>query len=254
MVAKGGKVAHFETYGAQDIAANKPMGDEAVFRIYSMTKPITTAALMMLWEEGKFKFDDPVSKYLPSFANQAVFAGQEEGGFKTVPARREATVLDLMRHTAGLSYGVFSDTPVDRSYRKNGVFSFGDDASLETLTEKLGKEPLLYQPGDAWVYSLSVDVQGRLVEVLTGMTLDEFFQKRIFEPLGMDDTGFYAEGDEKARLAEMYALDDNKNLVPYKERVLAGLYGEAWCSLRWWWFSIHYGGLLAVFSNDRQWR
>ncbi|UTW58463.1 beta-lactamase family protein [Kordiimonas sp. SCSIO 12603] len=220
LVARQGKVAHFETYGDQDIAAGKAMGDEAVFRIYSMTKPITTAALMMLWEEGKFSLDDPVSKYLPSFADQRVFAGQDEDGFKTVPANREATILDLMRHTAGLSYGVFSDTPVDRSYRKNGVFSFGADDSIKTLTEKLGKEPLLYQPGGAWVYSLSVDVQGRLIEVLSGMELDEFFSKRIFKPLGMDDTGFYAEGDEQSRLVEMYALDEKKALVPYK--------GEFW--------------------------
>ncbi len=221
LVSRKGKIVHFQAYGSQNLETDTPMDKETVFRIYSMTKPITSTALMMLWEEGKFKLDDPVSKYLLSFKNPQVFAGQnEDGSLRTIPASREITILDLMRHTAGLSYGVFSDTPVDRAYRKNGVLAFGDKSTLASMITKLGEQPLLYQPGDAWVYSLSVDVQGRLVEILSGKTLVEFFNEHIFEPLEMDDTAFYAREDEAPRLAEMYALDREKKLVPYK--------GEFW--------------------------
>lgn len=215
LVSKGGKVVHFKTYGELDKAAGVATPDDAVFRIYSMTKPVTGVALMMLWEEGKFDLDDPVSKYLPSFKNQRVFAGAgEDGKIKTVPTKREATIRDLMRHTAGLTYGFFGDTPVDRSYRASGMLDPKND--LKKLINQLGKQPLLYQPGEAWVYSLSVDVQGRLVEVLSGMELDAFFEKRIFAPLGMKDTGFYVKPDQKDRFSEIYGIDKEKGLTAYR--------------------------------------
>lgn len=215
MIARKGKVFHFETYGDLDKAKGTAMQDDAVFRIYSMTKPITGVALMMLWEEGKYKLDDPVSKYLPEYANQQVFAGAgEDDTVETVPAKREATIRDLMRHTAGLTYGFFGDTPVDRMYRASGMFAA--DKDLNQLSVELGKQPLLYHPGEAWVYSLSVDVQGRLVEVLSGMTLDRFFEERIFKPLGMKDTGFQVRKDQLDRFAELYSFDPDGKMVPYR--------------------------------------
>ena len=215
LVARSGKVVHFETYGQQVKATGTPMRRDTVFRIHSMTKPVTGIAMMMLWEEGKFKLDDPVSKYLPSFRDQRVFAGADENGkFRTVPVKREATILDLMRHTAGLTYGYFGDTPVDRAYRASGML--GPENDLRALVGQLGKQPLLYQPGDAWVYSLATDVQGRLVEVLSGLTLEAFFETRIFKPLGMKDTAFQLRPDQLGRFAEVYGLDPEKGLTAYR--------------------------------------
>lgn len=215
LVARDGKIAHFETYGQINKEAGTEMSEDAVFRIYSMTKPITGIALMMLYEQGKFDLDDPVSKYLPSFKDQRVFSGvNEDGSLQTVSAERPSTVRDLLTHTAGLTYGVFGNTPVDQLYVKSGLFD--PKLTLAEQTEKLGKLPLLYQPGSAWVYSLSVDVQGRLIEVLSGQTLGEFFQERIFAPLGMTDTGFSVRPDQLDRFVEIYAPEENKGLVAYR--------------------------------------
>jgi len=215
LVSRGGKIAHFETYGQINKEAGTKMSEDAVFRIYSMTKPITGIALMMLYEEGKFGLDDPVSKYLPSFANQRVFSGvNEDGSLQTVPAERQSTIRDLLTHTAGLTYGVFGNTPIDQLYLKSGVID--PNLNLADQTAKLGKLPLLYQPGAAWVYSLSVDVQGRLIEVLSGKSLGEFFQERIFAPLGMDDTGFSVRPDQLDRFSEIYAPEQDKGLVAYR--------------------------------------
>ncbi|WP_262694240.1 serine hydrolase domain-containing protein [Kordiimonas aquimaris] len=216
LVARGGKIAHLETYGHIDKAAGSEMTEDAIFRIHSMTKPITTAALMMLWEEGKFDLNDPVSKYIPSFKNQRVFSGvNEDESLKTVPVERDATILDLMRHTSGLTYGVFGNTPVDQAYLKAGVLD--PNATLEELVDRLANVPLLYQPGDAWVYSLSVDVQGRLIEVLSGQSLPAFFEERIFKPLNMVDTGFVVRPDQVDRFVELYAPDEKeKKMAPYR--------------------------------------
>lgn len=216
LVAKKGKIAHFETYGQINKEAGTEMSEDAVFRIYSMTKPITGVGLMMLWEEGKFKLDDPVSKYLPEFANQRVYVGtNEDGSLQTVPVEREATIRDMLTHTAGLTYGVFGNTPVDQLYVKSGLFS--PELTLEEQTKILGGLPLMYQPGQAWVYSLSVDVQGRLIEVLSGQTLGEFFESRIFVPLSMKDTGFFVRPDQLDRFVEVYAPNqEQKQLEAYR--------------------------------------
>lgn len=216
LVAKQGKIAHFETYGQLNKENGIDMPEDAVFRIYSMTKPITGVGLMILWEEGRFKLDDPVSNYLPSFKNQRVFSGaNEDGSLRTVPVEREMTVRDLLTHTAGLTYGVFGNTPVDQLYQKAGVFN--PELTLAEQTEILGGLPLLYQPGDAWVYSLAVDVQGRLIEVLSGQSLGEFFEDRIFAPLGMSDTGFYVKPDQVDRFVEIYApSEEEKQLIAYR--------------------------------------
>ncbi|WP_286830268.1 MULTISPECIES: serine hydrolase domain-containing protein [Kordiimonas] len=202
LVARHGKVVHFETYGDRTLAGNEVLKDDDIFRIYSMTKPVTGVALMMLYEEGRFQLDDPVSVYLPEFANAQVFeAMAEDGTVETVPAKRPITIRDLMRHTAGLTYGLFGETPVDKLYQKNGVLQYG--LSAEEWISRLASQPLLYQPGDQWVYSFAVDVQGRLIEVLSGKPLDQFFEDRIFKPLGMTDTGFYISAEKASRLVDM---------------------------------------------------
>jgi CubicO group peptidase (beta-lactamase class C family) len=215
LIARKGKVLHLETYGQMNRETASPMDEDAVFRIYSMTKPVTGVAMMMLYEEGKFQLDDPISKHLPEYKSPKVFAGAgEDGKVETVAAKREATIRDLMRHTAGLTYGFFGDTPVDRLYRASGMFQSEND--LAALSQELGKQPLMYQPGEAWVYSLATDVQGRLIEVLSGMPLDSFFAERIFKPLGMKDTGFQVRADQIDRFVEVYSYDQEGNMVPYR--------------------------------------
>jgi len=202
LVARHGKVVHFQTYGDRTLAGDEPLREDAIFRIYSMTKPVIGVGLMMLYEEGLFELDDPVSAYLPEFADARVFkAGSEDGTIETVPARRPITIRDLMRHTAGLTYGLFGDTPVDKLYKKNGVLEYG--LSAEEWISRLASQPLLYQPGDKWVYSFAVDVQGRLIEVLSGKPLDQFLQDRVFGPLGMTDSGFYISKQQATRLVDM---------------------------------------------------
>ncbi|MFT5677318.1 MAG: CubicO group peptidase (beta-lactamase class C family) [Paraglaciecola sp.] len=225
MIARNGKVVYSETYGLSDRESSKEMSEDALFRIYSMSKPITSVALMMLYEEGKFFLNDPVAKYIPELANLELAVSTADGTTsiisdgttsKTVGAgdvtkegqtrkpKRQPTIRDLMRHTAGLTYGFFGNTEVDKLYRKNGVM--GDPkADLKDFVTKLGKIPLQYEPGSKWHYSVSVDVQGRLVEVLSGMRFSEFLQKRIFEPLDMEDTFFRVPKKKLDRLAQIYS-------------------------------------------------
>ncbi len=214
-VARGGKLVHFETYGARTVDRANPTEKDTIYRIYSMTKPVTSAALMMLWEEGKFKLDDPLADYIPAFADTKVFAGMnEDGSMKLVDQARPITVKDLMMHTAGMTYGVFSDTPVDALYREANPFDGGGD--LEDFVNVLADLPLLFQPGTRWHYSVSVDVQGRLIEVLSGMTLEDFFRTRIFEPLGMDDTAFYVPADKLDRFSDMVTFHpETKEMIQY---------------------------------------
>jgi CubicO group peptidase (beta-lactamase class C family) len=183
-----------------DVDAKKPMREDAIFRIYSMSKGITTAAAMILYDEGKFGLDDPVSKYLPEFKGLKVY-----GKSGNVAPKREMTVRDLMRHTSGLTYGFFGNHPVDLQYRKAGVSNM--NADLVALTGKLGKQPLMYEPGTDWIYSLSVDVLGRLVEVWSGQSFDVFLQDRMFDPLDMKDTGFAVAKSELDRFAQYYTPD-----------------------------------------------
>jgi CubicO group peptidase (beta-lactamase class C family) len=199
VVARRGKVVQLEAVGAMDADSGKPMKPDAIFRIYSMSKPITTVAAMILWEEGRFKLDDPVALYLPEFKNLRV---QEGKGDETVPAKPPMTVRDLMRHTSGLTYGFSSDTPVDKLYRDRKVLDAG--GTLQDMVEKLGKIPLRYQPGTRFNYSVSVDVLGRLVEVVSGKPLDVFFEERIFKPLDMKDSGFFVPEDQVERFTAVH--------------------------------------------------
>lgn len=213
LVAQDGEVELFEAYGHRDLENQSPLQKDSIFRIYSMTKPIAGTALMILWDEGKFKLDDPVAKYIPEFKDLQVAEGVDENGnFKTVPADHPMTVRELMSHTGGLVYTpLLSRGPVAEAYGKAGVLD--TDSTLKEMVGKLGKIPLDYQPGSKWVYSVSVDVQGYLVEVLSGQPLDVFMQERIFKPLGMKDTAFWVSADKADRLSRAYVPGEGGKLT-----------------------------------------
>ncbi|HWQ32365.1 MAG TPA: serine hydrolase domain-containing protein [Blastocatellia bacterium] len=216
LIARRGRIAYQEAWGMADIEAGRPMQPDTIHRIYSMSKPVTSVAVMMLYEEGKFQLNDPVAKYLPEFAKMQVGVEEKDPQtgkpvLKTVPARRPVTIRDLLRHTAGLSYGVFSDTLVDHEYRKARILS---DQNLAEFITHLTRIPLLYEPGTRWHYSVSVDVLGRLVEVLSGKPFDQFLQERIFTPLEMRDTGFYVPASKKDRLARLYSPTKDGRIQP----------------------------------------
>ena len=213
MVAKDGKIVHFEATGQQSLASGAPMRKDSIFRIYSMTKPITGVAMMILFEEGKWQLNDPVSKHIPEFANLKVAKINTESGAVTqVPPDHPMTMRELMSHTGGLTYGFFGNSAVDQMYQKVNVLDAKQP--MQTMIDKLSKLPLLLQPGERWHYSVSADVQGYLVEKLSGQSFPEFLRTRIFEPLKMRDTAFYVAPDKLARFAEFYTYDKDKKLTP----------------------------------------
>ena len=207
LIARNGKVAFFKKWGDQNRESGIPMADDTIFRIYSMSKPITSVAVMMLMEEGHFFLNDPVAKYLPEFAEMQVQTEETdpdtgEVKIETSTATRPITVRDLLRHTAGFTYGVFGNTKVDQQYRQAGILTVG--TNLENTVKKLAEIPLRFEPGTRFHYSVSVDVAGRLVEVVSGQPFDEFLQQRICEPLGMTDTGFRVPEQDRQRFAILY--------------------------------------------------
>ncbi len=211
-VARDGQPVHFRAYGQQEIEVGKPMPTDAIFRIASMSKALTTTAIMMLYEEGKFMLHDPVSKYIPAFAKSQVAVAPPAGSpadvkFVLVPAKRPIQIRDLLTHTAGLTYG---DGPAVDLYKQAKIYGwyFADkDESLATIIDRLATLPLHGQPGESWQYGFSSDVLGRLVEVVSGMPLDTFFQERIFGPLKMVDSGFFLPPEKAARLAPVYGYE-----------------------------------------------
>jgi CubicO group peptidase (beta-lactamase class C family) len=216
VVARRGKVVQFKAYGMQDVENGVPMAKDSIFRIYSMTKPITSVAVMMLFEEGDFLLNDPISTYLPEFKDIGVGVEEidEATGEKvltTVPANREVTIRDLLRHTSGLTYGFWGTSMVDKLYLENNVF--GRDDTIEETVAKLGAIPLKHQPGTVWEYSVSTDVLGRLVEVLSGQRFDDFLQDRIFGPLGMNDTGFFVPPEKVGRLTAVYTPNEDNTAI-----------------------------------------
>jgi len=212
LVVRRGKVAWFKAQGMSDREAAKPMPVDAIFRICSMTKPITSAAVMMLYEEGKFLLDDPVSKYLPEFKNPKVLVKPAKGDSYSIPATKEITIRDLLRHTSGITYQWNQDLgPVyEKANVASGLLQY--DGTIGDSVKQLAALPLLFNPGDRFEYSLGVDVLGRLVEVVSGKPLDEFFRTRIFEPLGMKDSYFYPPENKVARLATAYTYYADKGL------------------------------------------
>ena len=211
LLARHGKIAFADVAGAQDIATGRPIERDTIFRIYSMTKPITGVALMMLHEEGKWRLDDPVSRYIPGFADLDVHVGERaDGSLQLEDAGRSMTMAELLSHAGGLAYGISNATPVDRLYREQRVLNA--DAPLQTMIDKLSALPLLAQPGTRWHYSIAVDVQGYLVEQLSGQPFPEFLQERIFGPLGMVDTAFYVPPGKLDRVARIYRENDGGGL------------------------------------------
>ena len=212
LVVRRGHVAWFKAQGMSDREARRPMPPDAMFRICSMTKPITSVAVMMLYEEGKLLLDDPVSKYLPEFKNPKVLVKPASGEPYTIPASKEITIRDLLRHTSGITYQWNDD--LGPMYEKAGVASglLQYDGTIGDSVKHLAALPLLFNPGERFEYSLSVDVLGRLVEVLSGKPLDEFFRTQIFEPLGMKDTYFFPPDNKIDRLATAYTYYADKGL------------------------------------------
>ncbi len=211
-VARKGQIVLNEAVGFADKEAKKPMATDSVVRIYSMTKPITSVGVMMLVEQGKVKLDDPVSKYIPELAGPQVYVSGEGDDVKLEPATREVSVRDLLRHTSGYTYGFFGNSYVDQQYRKAMILA--PFADLAATVAKIGKQPLLHQPGTHFNYSVSTDVLGRLIEVASGQTLDKFFDENIFQPLKMEDSGFFVKPENHERFVNNYKLDtDGSTLV-----------------------------------------
>ncbi len=244
LVARQGKVAFFKTWGRMDLAQDVPMRKDTIFRIASMTKPITSTAVMILHEEGRLFLNQPVSRYIPELAvNLQVYTGMQGGRAQYTDQNRPISLRHLLTHTSGLTYGIFGDTPVDRAYNEARVFL----PDLDGMVQKLSGLPLLFQPGDRWNYSVSTDVLGKLIENVSGMTLDEFFEKRIFRPLGMKDSGFYISEEKIGRAATIYKPNDSQDglevsintrknpLVTQRPKMLSGgggLYSTAMDYLR----------------------
>jgi CubicO group peptidase (beta-lactamase class C family) len=206
VVMRKGELAFAETTGRADVERNKPMRPDTIFRIYSMTKPLTSTAIMMLYEEGRFQLDDPISKFIPAFANPRVYAGGSRGKIDSVPAEREINFRDLLTHTSGLTYGFMESNPVDALYRAktNGVDFQTGDTSLKDIVERLGTFPLIAQPGKAWNYSVATDVLGYLVEVISGQPFQVYLKEKVLKPLGMVDTDFHVPADKHERFAANY--------------------------------------------------
>ena len=212
LVARRGHVAHLEANGHVDVEAGTPVARDTIFRIFSMSKPITSVALMTLYEEGHFQLDDPVSQFIPGFKDLTVFEGGTADSYTTRPVDREMTIRDLLTHTSGLTYGFMNTNVVDELYRERGVEG---SATIEEMAQKLCDVPLQFSPGTKWRYSVATDVCGYLVQAISGIRFDEYLRTRIFEPLGMVDTGFHVPADKAHRLAANYQRtpDDGLKLV-----------------------------------------
>ncbi len=226
LVARRGKVVHFEAIGRRDVAADLPMRKDTIFRLYSQSKPVTGAAVMILFEEGHFLLSDPISRYLPEFAGMSVYLGEKDGKVETEPAR-PITIHHLLTHTSGLTYDFFP-TPVGQMYRKAGVRGAAPGAphrGLKEWCQALAELPLVAQPGAKWNYSVGMDVLGRLIEVVSGQSFREFLKERIFDPLGMKDTDFFVPDSKLDRFAVNYRpkrggglqIADDPRTSPYRK-------------------------------------
>jgi CubicO group peptidase (beta-lactamase class C family) len=211
LLVRHGKVVAFNTYGKKSWATGEPMSQDALFRIYSMTKPLTGVAMMILFEEGKWRLDDPVTRFLPELKDLKVWKGVDDKGQPILePASRPPTMRELMSHTAGFGYGLGDKHPVDKMFRDQRVLG---SAGLKEMTAKVGAIPLLFQPGTDWSYSVAVDLQGAIIERISGETFGRFLQDRVFDPLKMKDTAFMVPADKVSRLAAVYGMDPRTGKV-----------------------------------------
>lgn len=209
LVARRGRVVHLDAYGMGDVENDEPMTEDTYFRLFSMTKPVTSVALLTLYEEGKFQLGDPLARYLPEFEGIKVFAGvDKDGKIILEDPVRAPTIQDVFRHTAGFSYGAVPE-PIQHLMQPSPY----SEPSLDALTRRVAATPLIYQPGTRWVYSFSHDIQARLVEVLSGMTFEDYTRERIFEPLGMDEVVFGLPAALADRFANTYSPNDAGELV-----------------------------------------
>ncbi len=210
LVARHGHVAYFKSLGLMDRERRKPMADDTIFRLYSMTKPIASVALMTLYEQGHFQLNDPVSRFIPAWRDHKVWVSGEGVSMETMAPARPMTMRHVLSHTGGLTYGA-TNHPVDRVYRELGV-GRGAGETLSGFGDKLAKVPLRYQPGESWMYSLSTDVCGYLVEAISGKRFDQYLQETIFDPLDMKDTSFMVAARKAARFAANYERKADKTL------------------------------------------
>lgn len=212
LVFRHGEIAHHSVLGMRDLERETKLTEDTLFRIYSMTKPITSVALMMLHEEGRFSLSDPVHRYIPQFKNLQVYEQGVYPHFGTRRCDRPMSIRDLLSHQSGLTYGFMARTNVDSAYRKMEIGTQSRSNTLEEMVDQLATLPLEFSPGDNWNYSVSTDVCGRLIEIISGQSLDAFFRERIFDPLGMVDTGFEVPDEKLSRLAANYERRRNKIL------------------------------------------
>jgi CubicO group peptidase (beta-lactamase class C family) len=212
LLARHGKVVEFKTYGKTSLETGQPMPKDEIFRIYSMSKPLTGVAMMILFEQGKWRLDDPVTRYVPEFKNLKVMVEADKDGniTKTEPMKRPPTMREIMSHTAGFGYGLGDEHPVDKLYRKKEVLG---STGLHQMIERTADIPLMYQPGTNWSYSSAVDIQGYIVEKLTGKSLGQFLQENVFAPLKMKDTAFYTGADKAKRLAAVYVAEKGETKI-----------------------------------------
>ena len=233
-VSRGGKLAYSDLYGHADVENKKPVANDTIYRAYSMTKPICAVAALILWEEGLFEMHDQVKWFIPSFAEQKVFRSGTLTAPRYEPVTEPMEMWHLFSHTAGMTYGFVYSNPVDQMYRNAG-FEWGTPpgASLAEICDMLAGLPLMFQPGTEWAYSMSIDVLGRVVEILSGMTLGEFMKKRIFDPLGMTDTAFHCSADKADRLAALYVPNPADKKILRNDAGAAGALNEP---------AAHFGG------------
>ena len=211
ILARHGKVVEYRTYGQRDMASGAPMTKDVIFRDFSMTKPVTGVAMMILYEQGKWLPSDPIAKFIPEFAHLKVYKGTgADGKMILVDPDHAPTMRELMTHTAGFTYGFFGDTPVDKMYREENLLA---SKNLQEFVEKLSRIPLLYQPGKGWTYSMSMDIEGYIVEKLSGQSLPDFMRDRIYQPLGMRDAGFFVPAEKRNRFTTLYRTGPNGELI-----------------------------------------
>ena len=212
ILARHGKVVDYRSYGQKDLTTGAPMTKDAIFRDYSMTKPVTGVAMMILYEEGKWLPSDRIAKYIPEFGKLKVFKSLDQDGKMILEDPvHQPTIAELLTHTAGFSYGFFGNTPVDKMYRDERVMQ---SQNLQQMIDRLAQIPLLYQPGKGWSYSLSMDIQGYIIEKLSGQSLPDFMEQHIFKPLGMKDAGFYVPRDKRNRFVTLYRSGAKGELTP----------------------------------------
>ena len=222
VVYRRGQIVHSATQGFADIERKAPVKDDTIFRIYSMTKPITSVAFMMLFEEGRVALDEPVNKYIPQWKDLGVFAGGTAPLFKTRPPARPMLIVDLLRHTSGLTYGFQERTNVDAAYRQQKIGEIEKSGTLQSMIDGLAEIPLEFSPGDAWNYSVSTDVLGYLIEKISGQPFEQFLKQRIFSPLRMNDTDFFVAPEKAHRLAACYAADGKGGMTLYDDPATSG--------------------------------